>query len=671
MTTAAPTSSVSPRLEVELRVLGVLGLLWMACVVQGAVWAWATLGLGGALWELPWLELMVPQIVASGVVAFSLVGDFPWVRWPRPAGSLPHRVRWSLVLGSLPVLYVIPVLWWRDARARALPSPTPEAVEVAFAQLLQLPRSLGMKFLTWASLAAVVDAIVLGTHAQWSRDGIVAMTLLWITLIGPLTAIMIGWTRVVVRPEYLSAPRGQAAFARRADVRVRLVVNATIAGSGMIAAPLCVGYLWIASHQGLEATEQARLLAERMGRLAVEDEGAALGHLLADNPGATVQVGERTFGLKRPASPTAPGPHDIDADGTPDLLVVRRSGTRVTVPIAPPHDGPSPQLALLLGGLLILGCTVSSVALIAGDVHRDVVRAAEQAAAVARGGSPSPMTEGTFATYEIRQLVGSVDRLVHRITEANVAKYVAIEKAKEADRLKSQFLANMSHDLRSPLNSILGFSELLLAEIDGALEPEQREMLALVYDNGRTLLQQIDDILDTAKIEASRLDLHPEPTPLATVLNRAIANAKKRQKSRIDYHVDVAPGLPPAFVDPYRTVQALENVLLFAGERMDSGRIDISVRLGKTERGRMIFVQIRTPIAPATAEQLGRARRGFYRIPGHRGLGLSLPLAGSILELGGGELAIEDLDNGMIFTAGLWAPAARRTPPVREVQERA
>jgi signal transduction histidine kinase len=320
---------------------------------------------------------------------------------------------------------------------------------------------------------------------------------------------------------------------------------------------------------------------------------------------------------------------------------------------------------------MALGAAITAIVMIAQDIHRDVTRAATRVDAVARGQAPPPMGERSFSTFEVQQLLQSVDRLIRRINDANIAKYVAIEKAKEADRLKSQFLANMSHDLRSPLNSILGFSELLLSGIDGELTSDQRSMVEPIHQSGRDLLQQIDDILDTAKIEASRLDLHPEPTPVATLVNRAIHGAKKRQRVDIGYEVETAPGLPPAFCDPYRTVQAIENVLLFSSERMTQGKVRVELRQGKTERGRMIFVKVHTPVRPATAEQLARARRGFYRIPGHRGLGLGLPIAGSILELEGGALAIEDLGTAMTFTIQLCAPEARRAVRVREVRDHA
>jgi two-component system cell cycle sensor histidine kinase PleC len=227
----------------------------------------------------------------------------------------------------------------------------------------------------------------------------------------------------------------------------------------------------------------------------------------------------------------------------------------------------------------------------------------------------------------------------------------------------------MSHDLRSPLNSIIGFSELLLSGIDGELKAEQRGLVEPIHRGGRRLLQEIDDILDTAKIEASRLDLHPEPTPANAIVSRAIEAARKRDSSA-RFETDSAAGIPPVFVDPMRAVQALENVLLFAAERVEGKGVRIAIRTGNAGHQRVVTIQVRTPVRPATAEQLAQARRGFYRIPGHRGLGLGLPLAGAILELSGGSLSIEDLDDGMIFALALPAPHPRRARPTPPPQSR-
>src|SRR5690606_8925679 len=119
-------------------------------------------------------------------------------------------------------------------------------------------------------------------------------------------------------------------------------------------------------------------------------------------------------------------------------------------------------------------------------------------------------------------------------------------------------------------------SELLMTGIEGDLTADQREMVGTIHRTGKDLLQQIDDILDTAKIEAGRMELHREPTPPATLLSKAIQRARIRLDRPIDFDTTFAPGLPPAFVDPSRTAQALANVRLFAAEGLQPGTIEIS-----------------------------------------------------------------------------------------------
>ncbi len=93
----------------------------------------------------------------------------------------------------------------------------------------------------------------------------------------------------------------------------------------------------------------------------------------------------------------------------------------------------------------------------------------------------------------------------------------------ELDRLKSAFLANMSHELRTPLNSILGFSDVILEEIDGPLTEPMQNDLQLIQKNGQHLLHLINDVLDMAKIEAGRLNLSPERFMLDETLDEVLS----------------------------------------------------------------------------------------------------------------------------------------------------
>jgi len=649
------------RFKVELRLFGIIGSAWMAALLQAGFWAYLFVH-PSQLGPLPWSTLCLIQGLAFTVLLVSLLLRLPAARWPRHGSLVNTPGPITLLLLGFPVLPFVPVLYLRDRRARQAGPPSAQAVEAAYFRLLMFPNTAGLQYLVCIGAAFGADAAVLATEFDWPSDLTIPLTLLWIALLGPLAALLTSRIRALLRPEFLTAPLSTPrTFRRQTDLALRLVVSASIAGIGAVTAALTVGFLWARSLSYATTFTQAERLADHLVQFASEGREQELGRLVGQHPTVTVKAGTRVYGhdpSRRFGRPIAlQSPH-------PSVITRNAPNVNVIVPIAP-TQGLDVEF-FVTAGLACMATCFACVVLVARDVTQDVRRATEQVHAVAQGEAPPPLPEGSFSSHEIRQLVQSVDRLVARITETNVAKYVAIEKAMEADRLKSQFLANMSHDLRSPLNSILGFSELLLTGIDGDLTPEQRDMIEIVYRSGRDLLQQIDDILDTAKIEAGRMDVHPEPSPPATLITRAIQNARKRHSKTIEYETEVAPGLPPAFVDPYRTVQALENVLLFAGERMDHGVIRIVIRPGKTDNGRAVFIQITTTVRPATVDQLAFALKGFHRIPGHRGLGLGLPIAGSILELEGGTLGIEDLGQGMVFSVQIPAPESRRPLRLRD-----
>src|SRR5262249_13916603 len=132
----------------------------------------------------------------------------------------------------------------------------------------------------------------------------------------------------------------------------------------------------------------------------------------------------------------------------------------------------------------------------------------------------------------------------------------------EASRLKSEFLANMSHELRTPLNSILGFSELLVEGEVGPLNERQQEFVQDIHTSGKHLLRLINDVLDLSKVEAGKMEFHPEKADVRTIVRevtgvlRAIAAEKA-----IGIDVDVEPDAESVFLDPSRLKQVLYNYL--------------------------------------------------------------------------------------------------------------
>src|SRR5262249_26513199 len=117
---------------------------------------------------------------------------------------------------------------------------------------------------------------------------------------------------------------------------------------------------------------------------------------------------------------------------------------------------------------------------------------------------------------ELRERQDELSRLNRELEDTNrgvVALYAELdEKAdhlRRADEMKSRFLSNMSHEFRTPLNSIHALSQILLDRVDGDLNEEQRKQVDFIVKSAEDLTALVDDLLDLAKIEAGKIDLHP------------------------------------------------------------------------------------------------------------------------------------------------------------------
>ena len=166
----------------------------------------------------------------------------------------------------------------------------------------------------------------------------------------------------------------------------------------------------------------------------------------------------------------------------------------------------------------------------------------------------------------------------HQAEEALKARTVELvaakEKAEVANRAKSVFLANMSHDLRTPLNGILGFSQIL--QLDRSLSPKQLKYIDTIRQSGEHLLTLIDDILDLAKIEAGKLELFPCDIELRSFLHGIadIIRVKAEQKPHLEFICQFAADLPQIVrIDDTRLRQVMLNLLDNAVKFTDRGQV--------------------------------------------------------------------------------------------------
>jgi signal transduction histidine kinase len=215
----------------------------------------------------------------------------------------------------------------------------------------------------------------------------------------------------------------------------------------------------------------------------------------------------------------------------------------------------------------------------------------------------------------------------------------------ELDRLKSSFLANMSHELRTPLNSILGFSDVMLEGIDGPLTEYMENDLRLIQKNGQHLLHLINDVLDMAKIESGRMNLHPEKFKVHDMLESAIsitstlANAKN-----LALYIDPDSEKELEIIaDHTRINQVMINLINNSIKFTETGQISLHARALDSDK---ILITVRDTGIGIPADHLETIFQEFSQVDTSTtrkvgGTGLGLPISRRLVEMHGGRLWAE------------------------------
>ncbi|TMD07834.1 MAG: response regulator [Chloroflexi bacterium] len=258
--------------------------------------------------------------------------------------------------------------------------------------------------------------------------------------------------------------------------------------------------------------------------------------------------------------------------------------------------------------------------------------------------------------YLVRQHA-ALRRADHEIMQAN-------RQLEQSNRFKSEFLANMSHELRTPLNAILGFSEILLDSSMELTAGERVEFLRNIRSSGQHLLSLINDILDLAKIEAGKMDLHAEEMSVLDAIHEvtSILEPMARQQGlRL-----LASGLAPVGTiraDKSKFKQVLYNLLSNAIKfTPPPGSITLAVR-DDTEQ---VTVSVSDTGIGIRQEDVPKLFREFQQLDGtytrkYEGTGLGLALCRRFVEMHGGRIWVESQPgHGSTFTFSL--PRQSRLP---------
>jgi PAS domain S-box-containing protein len=262
------------------------------------------------------------------------------------------------------------------------------------------------------------------------------------------------------------------------------------------------------------------------------------------------------------------------------------------------------------------------------------------------------VTERNLAAVAARK----VEHYAQELRTKNEQLARALETARSATLAKSRFLASVSHELRTPLNGIIGFSELLYDGKLGTVPENQVDVLGDILNSARHLLQLINDVLDLSKVEAGKMEFHPElcrAETLALEVRDVIRPLAEKKELRLA--LEVAPELT-VNIDPGRFKQVLYNYLSNAVKFTGAGG-SVTLRIAPDGEN-MLRVEVEDTGIGIGPSEVPLLFQEFAQLPSSRqaeqGTGLGLALTRHIVEAQGGSVAVvSELGRGSVFSAVL------------------
>jgi signal transduction histidine kinase len=266
---------------------------------------------------------------------------------------------------------------------------------------------------------------------------------------------------------------------------------------------------------------------------------------------------------------------------------------------------------------------------------------------------PIVLTIYAFKLY-VRQTKAQMAHLEEIVTERTDDVRRVNEELRQVDRIKTRFFSMVNHEMRNPLHSILGYTELLLTS--SPLSPDQELMLRSATDCGRRLLDLVNSILDSSRLQNGKLDIVPQTIEVVSCINKALADIRPMaEEKHISVTIDVPQTIPKISADPRRVAQILTNLLSNAVKYTpDTGSITIAAQRSQTDG--MIETSVSDNGIGIPADQLPHIFDCFSRVQRAEtqysvGTGLGLYIVNGLVKAHGGEIRVESEEGrGSRFT---------------------
>jgi len=242
-----------------------------------------------------------------------------------------------------------------------------------------------------------------------------------------------------------------------------------------------------------------------------------------------------------------------------------------------------------------------------------------------------------------------VDLAYYRLERANSALMIASKTAEQAEQFKANFVTTVSHEMRTPLNLIIGFIEVIMTSPESysgvELPPVYRSDLNAIYRSARHVLELVDDVIDMARLDAGRLGMTYARVPLQEVMAEAAGMVRDYTNTKgLGLELNAAEDLPDLWIDRLRIRQVLLNLLVNAARFTDRGKITLSAE----RKGDLIEVRVSDTGKGISADELPHVFDEFQtsgptETTWHSGSGLGLPISKKIVEAHGGKMGVESI----------------------------
>ncbi|MFG3076395.1 hybrid sensor histidine kinase/response regulator [Streptomyces sp. NPDC048225] len=322
-------------------------------------------------------------------------------------------------------------------------------------------------------------------------------------------------------------------------------------------------------------------------------------------------------------------------------LVLEQHGAALTQPLGALADGIRDKLIATDGGTDLIEALRSQ--------NRQLLAALEE--------SQHQQDELQRLNTELEETNSGVlalySELAGELEETNsgvVALYAELEdktrQLEQANESKTRFWANVSHELRSPVNAVIALTRLLLAPEAEPLSSEQRQQVTLVHASGNTLLALVDELLDVAKAEAGRLEPHPADTNLRALLHQLRGTLQSVTQPGVVLRIPDRAQRGTLVTDEVMLTRVLRNVLSNALKFTTAGSVTLDVDEESTSAGRRFVFRVQDTGVGIPAEERERVFEEFYQVKGlhqrgRTGTGLGLPYARRLTEALGGTLTLD------------------------------